>query len=175
MRLVLAFALVTVAIAGGTAGAFELTSPAFANGAGVPVRHTCDGADVSPALAWKDAPAGAKAFALVCEDPDAPAGTWTHWVAYDLPAGRRDLPEGVPHDQTLADGSRQGMNDFRKLGYGGPCPPPGPAHRYVFKLFALDAPTGLEPGATRQQLLQAIARHTVGTAELTGTYRRRGD
>lgn len=153
--------------------AFELESPAFANGAAIPVRHTCDGADASPALAWKDPPAGTTRFALVCEDPDAPAGTWTHWVAYEIPAGTRNLPEGVPPAKILPDGTRQGTNDFRKIGYGGPCPPRGPAHRYYFKLFALDAETGLDPGATRQKLLQAIAGHQLGSAELMGKYQRR--
>ncbi|HZP41203.1 MAG TPA: YbhB/YbcL family Raf kinase inhibitor-like protein [Candidatus Binatia bacterium] len=168
------FALASAVILaiGGPAMAFELTSSAFANGAPIPVRHTCDDANLSPALAWTAPPSGTKRLALVCEDPDAPAGTWAHWVVYDLPAGTRMLSEGVPPQKTLAGGGRQGTNDFKKIGWGGPCPPPGAAHRYYFKLFALDAETGLDPGATRAQVLRAIEGHTLGTAELMGTYRR---
>jgi Raf kinase inhibitor-like YbhB/YbcL family protein len=157
----------------GTSMAFELTSTAFASGATIPQKHTCDGGNVSPPLAWTDPPSGTKAFALVCEDPDAPAGTWVHWVLYDLPATARGVPEGVPPEPSLPDGSRQGRNDFKKMGYGGPCPPPGPPHRYFFRLYALDAPTGLQPGATRSELAKAIASHTRATAELMGRYGRR--
>ena len=153
--------------------AFELTSAAFASGATIPQKHTCDGGNVSPPLAWTDPPSGTKAFALVCEDPDAPAGTWVHWVLYDLPATVRGVPEGVPPEPSLPDGSRQGRNDFKKIGYGGPCPPPGPPHRYFFRLYALDAPTGLQPGVTRSELAKAIASHTRATAELMGRYGRR--
>jgi Raf kinase inhibitor-like YbhB/YbcL family protein len=157
----------------GTTMAFDLTSSAFATGATIPQKHTCDGADVSPPLAWTEPPSGTKAFALVCEDPDAPAGTWVHWVLYDLPATARSLPEGVAPEPSGPDGSRQGRNDFKKIGYGGPCPPPGPPHRYFFRLYALDAPTGLEPGATRAELAKAVAPHTRGTAELMSRYGRR--
>jgi Raf kinase inhibitor-like YbhB/YbcL family protein len=157
----------------GTSMAFELTSAAFAAGATIPQKHTCDGGDVSPPLAWNDPPSGTKAFALVCEDPDAPAGTWVHWVLYDVPATARSLPEGVAPEPSRPDGSRQGRNDFKKIGYGGPCPPPGRPHRYFFRLYALDAPTGLEPGATRAELAKAVAAHARGSAEVIGRYGRR--
>jgi Raf kinase inhibitor-like YbhB/YbcL family protein len=150
----------------------ELKSPAFENGAEIPREFTCDGEDVSPRLAWESAPAGAKTFALVVDDPDAPVGTWVHWVFYDLPATTKDLAAGVAADEKLPDGAKQGLNDFRKVGYGGPCPPPGPAHRYFFKLYALDAPTNLKPRATKQQLLDAIKGHILAEAELVGRYGR---
>src|SRR5262245_28348362 len=116
----------------------RLTSPAFTDGNPIPRQHTGDGADSSPALAWDDVPAGTGAFALVCDDPDAPRGTWVHWVLYNLPADARDLPQGVPATPTLPSGARQGKNDFGRIGYGGPAPPRGKAHRYFFRLVALD-------------------------------------
>ncbi|MBI2358273.1 MAG: YbhB/YbcL family Raf kinase inhibitor-like protein, partial [Deltaproteobacteria bacterium] len=100
-----------------------LTSPAFQEGGEIPRKHTCDGADVSPALLWKDPPSGAQSLALICDDPDAPVGTWVHWVLYDLPAETGELEEGIPALETLKNGTRQGSNDFGKVGYGGPCPP----------------------------------------------------
>lgn len=155
------------------AAAFELTSSAFDAGDAIPVAHGCDGVDRSPQLAWKDAPAGSKGFALVCDDPDAPGGDWVHWVIYDIPAATSALPEGVPPTPTLADGSRQGTNDFRRLGYGGPCPPRGASHRYVFRLYALDTVLDLAPGATKAELTRAVADHTRGRVELIGRYARR--
>lgn len=152
--------------------AMELKSSAFQSGAEIPRKYTCDGADVSPPLGWENAPAGTKAFALIADDPDAPVGTWVHWVIYDLPAETKELTEGVKPNETLPNGTKQGMNDFRKIGYGGPCPPPGPAHRYYFKLYALDAPTGLKPRATKQQLLDAMKGHILAEAELMGRYKR---
>lgn len=150
----------------------EIKTPSFQTGADIPRKYTCDGADVSPALAWEGAPAGSKTFALVADDPDAPVGTWVHWVFYDLPATTKDLTEGVAAAETLPDGAKQGLNDFRKVGYGGPCPPPGPAHRYFFKLYALDAPTNLKPRATKQQLLDAMKGHILAEAQLMGRYGR---
>lgn len=150
----------------------DLISSAFQNGADIPRKHTCDANDVSPRLGWKNAPAGAKAFALIADDPDAPGGTWVHWVIYDLPAGANELPEAVTTKETLPSGAKQGVNDFRKVGYGGPCPPPGSPHRYFFKLYALDAPTNLKPRATKQQLLAAMKGHILGEAELIGRYKR---
>lgn len=152
--------------------AFELTSSAFQPGGEIPRKHTCDGADVSPALAWSDPPAGTASFALVCDDPDAPAGTWVHWVLYEVPASSRQLPEGVPPEPILKDGSRQGTNDFRKTGYGGPCPPRGSRHRYFFRLYALDTMLGLAPGKTKAALLKAMEGHVKGEAELVGRYGR---
>ena len=153
--------------------AFELQSRAFARGAAIPVVHTCDGADRSPPLAWRDTPEAAKGFALVCDDPDAPAGAWVHWVLYDLPPTARELPEGVPTTPTVTSGGRQGTNDFRRTGYGGPCPPRGAPHRYVFRLYALDATLALAPDTTRAALVHAMQGHVLAQAELTGRYARR--
>jgi len=152
--------------------AFELASSAFAAGATIPTKHTCDGPDLSPPLSWSGAPAGTKSFALVCDDPDAPVGNWVHWVLYDLPAGTTQLPEGVAATATLPAGGRQGVNDFKRTGYGGPCPPRGKPHRYLFKLYALDAKLDLAPGATKRALLDALKGHTLGEAELMGRYQR---
>jgi len=150
----------------------ELKSSAFQNGATIPRKHTCDADDVSPALSWSNAPAAAKAFALIVDDPDAPGGTWVHWVIYDLPASSKELPEAISKTETLANGAKQGLNDFRKVGYGGPCPPPGKPHHYHFKLYALNAPTNLKPRATKQQLIDAMKGHVLSEAEIVGLYRR---
>jgi hypothetical protein len=150
---------------------FELTSSAFAPGEPIPRRYTCDGEDISPPLGWGEPPAGTQSFALMCDDPDAPAGTWVHWVLYDLPAGARGLPEAVPPDAELADGGRHGENSWGRLGYGGPCPPSG-THRYFFRLYALDTALGLGAGASKEQLLQAMEGHVLAQAELMGTYTR---
>jgi Raf kinase inhibitor-like YbhB/YbcL family protein len=152
--------------------ALKLTTTAFQPGGAIPKKFTCDGPDVSPPLAWADPPAGTQSFALIVDDPDAPVGTWVHWVLYDLPASARELPEGVPKEDELQNGGRQGRNDFRKIGYGGPCPPAGPAHRYFFKLYALDAKTNLKPGATKAELEKAMKGHISAQAELMGRYRR---
>ncbi|GAB4532305.1 MAG: YbhB/YbcL family Raf kinase inhibitor-like protein [Anaerolineae bacterium] len=157
---------------GDQAMAFELTSSAFAAGESIPVKYTCDGDDISPPLAWGDPPQGTQSFALINDDPDAPVGTWDHWILYNLPAEARSLPEGVPPDAELADGSRHGQNSWRRLGYGGPCPPSG-THRYFFKLYALDTTLDLAPGANKKRLLQAMEGHILGQAELMGVYRRK--
>lgn len=150
----------------------SLTSPAFAEGAAIPQRFTCDGEDIPPPLSWSDPPEGTRALALVMDDPDAPGGTFTHWLVYDLPASTRALPEGVPAEGELAGGGKQGENDFGRTGYGGPCPPRGEQHRYRFTLYALDAPLDLPPGADRAAVLEAIASHALARGVLTGTYRR---
>lgn len=150
----------------------ELKSSAFKNGEDIPRKYTCDGTDLSPPLRWENAPAGTKGFALIVDDPDAPVGTWVHWVIYDLPAGTADLAEGAPAAETLPGGAKQGVNDFRRVGYGGPCPPSGPAHRYFFKLYALDRETNLKPRATKQQLLDAIKGHILAETQLMGRYKR---
>lgn len=149
----------------------QLISSAFKNGEPVPTRYTCDGMDVSVPLSWTDPPVGTESFALIMDDPDAPMGTWVHWVLYNIPAGTRELPEGVKPDATLADGSRHGQNSWKRLGYGGPCPPRG-THRYFFKLYALDTVLDLAPGATKETLLKAMAGHILAQVELMGTYRR---
>ncbi len=155
-----------------TAAGLQLTSAAFQQGAAIPRKHTCDADDVSPQLRWTNPPSGTKAFALIADDPDAPGGTWVHWLIYDLPGEAKDLPEGTAKTEILSNGAKHGVNDFRKVGYGGPCPPPGAAHRYYFKLYALDAPTNLKPRATKQQLLDAMKGHVLGEGELMGRYKR---
>lgn len=150
----------------------ELESPVFREGDTIPTRHTCDGEDLSPPLRWSGVPDGTRSLALVVDDPDAPAGTWVHWVLYGIPAALGELPEGVPPGETAPEGVRQGRNDFRRLGWGGPCPPPNGAHRYRFELLALDAEPELDPGATKKQLLEAVEGHVLARALLTGTYRR---
>ncbi len=152
--------------------AFELQSSAFKAGDSIPQKHTCDGGDRSPALSWSAPPAGTKSFVLVCDDPDAPAGTWVHWLLYGVPDTATSLPEGVLPTLALDDGSRQGMNDFQKPGYGGPCPPRGPAHRYYFRLHALDIVLTSPPGASKASLTRAMAGHVLGKAELMGRYAR---
>jgi len=135
-------------------------------------KYTCDGMDVSIPLNWSDPPEGTKSFALIADDPDAPSGNWVHWVVYDLPADARGLAEGVPAEKTLDDGVRQGVNDFRRVGYGGPCPPSGPAHRYVFTLYALNRKLGLHGGLTKHEVLRAIRGHVLAQSQLVGIYKR---
>jgi Raf kinase inhibitor-like YbhB/YbcL family protein len=157
----------------GTAMALDLQSLAFSPGGEIPVKYTCDGPDISPPLRWTDPPAGTKGFALVSDDPDAPGGTWVHWVLYEIPPTVRELPEAVPARDTVAGIGRQGANDFKRVGYAGPCPPGGPAHRYFFKLYALDAQTTLPPRKAKADLLKAIEGHVLGRAEYMGRYQRR--
>ena len=152
--------------------AFELKSAAFAAGSNIPKKFTCDGPDVSPALSWNEPPPGTESLALIMDDPDAPVGTWVHWVLYDLPASERELAEDMPKEGQLKSGARQGRNDFRHIGYGGPCPPPGKPHRYFFKLYALDAKANLKPGVTKQELERALEGHILAQAELMGRYGR---
>jgi Raf kinase inhibitor-like YbhB/YbcL family protein len=157
-------------------GAFALSSTAFAANTPIPKKHTCDGADLSPPLAWTDAPAGTRAFALINHDPDAKrAGGWAHWVLYDLPGTATALPENVPKTDAppVLGGGRQGKNDFGKTGFNGSCPPPGGPHHYHFTLYALDAPLGLPAGRTRADVEAAMRGHILGTAELVGLYERR--
>jgi Raf kinase inhibitor-like YbhB/YbcL family protein len=155
-----------------TTSRLQLTSAAFQHGGEIPRKYTCDGSDVSPQLRWANAASGTKAFGLIVDDPDAPGGTWVHWVIYDLPGDTKELAEGIAKTETLPNGAKNGINDFRKIGYGGPCPPAGPAHRYYFKLYALDAPTNLKPRATKQQLLDAMKGHVLDEGELMGRYKR---
>ncbi|VBB42959.1 conserved exported hypothetical protein [uncultured Desulfatiglans sp.] len=152
--------------------AMELKSIAFEEGKPIPVQYTCDGPDVSPPLTWSGVPAGTKSLALICDDPDAPMGTWVHWVYYDIPAEAGGLPEAVRPDEKPSPGGTHGKNDFRKLGYGGPCPPGG-THRYFFKLYALDTILGLGASATKKELLAAMEGHILEQAQLMGTYKRR--
>lgn len=149
-----------------------ITSTAFSPGELIPPEFTCDGNDVSPPLAWSDVPPGAISLALISDDPDAPGGRWVHWVAWNLPVSPGRLDRGQPGKGELADGTRQGTNDFHRPGYGGPCPPSG-THRYYFRLFALDTRLDLAAGATRAELEGAMKGHILATAELMGKYRRK--
>ena len=152
----------------------QITSTAFADGQPIPTKYTCDGNDVSPPLQWTNVPANTKSFALIADDPDAPMGTWVHWVASDLPSGTNTLPEGVEKSQYFISGkAMQGLNDFRRLGYGGPCPPPGKPHRYFFKIYALDTVLNLKPGLTKKELLKVTNGHVLAEGQLMGTYQRR--
>lgn len=150
----------------------KLTSTAFSEGEMIPRKYTCDGPDVSPPLAWEDVPEKTQSLALIFDDPDAPIGTWVHWVIYNLPADARQLAEDTPKTKILPDGAMQGTNDFRRIGYGGPCPPGG-THRYFFKLYALKAITDLPPGATKAELLKAIKEHVLTECQLMGKYSRK--
>ena len=149
-----------------------IRSSAFSEGGTIPKKFTCDGSDASPELTWSNAPAGAQSFALIADDPDAPAGTWTHWIAWNIPPSVAKLPEGVPKTEMLADGTRQGRNDFKRIGYGGPCPPPGKPHRYFFRLYALGAKLDLNAGASRSELERAMKGHVLGQAEAMGRFGR---
>jgi len=155
---------------------FALTSPAFQHESGIPKKFTCDDADLSPALQWQGAPAGTKSFALIMDDPDAPPGTWVHWIVYDLPATVTALAEGVAKTPDGPSGSKQGLvwgvDTFSRVGYFGPCPPPGKPHRYYFKLYALDTSLGLPPKATKPQVEDKMKGHILGQATLMGTYGR---
>ena len=149
---------------------FRLTTTAFQVGGVIPKKFTCDGPDLSPTLTWTDPPAETQGFALIMDDPDAPAGTWVHWLLYDLPSGTRGLPEGIAKDRRLPDGSHQGRNDFGKIGYNGPCPPRGAVHRYYFRLYALNRRTDLGPGASRSELEHAMKDHILAQTELVGRF-----
>ena len=151
--------------------AFKLASTVFVHEASIPSKYTCDGEDVSPPLEWSDPPADAQTFAIIMDDPDAPVGTWVHWVLYDLPAEARVLPEAISSDAELPNGSRHGENSWRRTDYGGPCPPSG-VHRYFFKLYVLDKALDLDAGATKEELLQAMEGHVLAQTELMGTYTR---
>ena len=157
---------------GGHTMTLSVSSPSFSSGGGIPKKHTCDAADISPQLAWSGAPAGVRSFALIADDPDAPVGTWVHWVYYDLPASATGLPENVSKVDEPPTGGRQGRNDFRRIGYGGPCPPPGKPHRYFFKLYALDCALDLKSGATKKEVEQAMKGHILAQTELMGRYGR---
>jgi Raf kinase inhibitor-like YbhB/YbcL family protein len=151
---------------------FSVRSPMFEDGEVIPVEFTCDGDNLSPALTWEDAPQGTRSFALIVHDPDAPAGDWVHWLIYDIPGNRDDLPSGVRERDIVAGVGIQGRNDFRRTGWGGPCPPQGPPHRYLFHLMALDTTLDLDPGIDREALLAAVRGHVLGEAELMGRYQR---
>ncbi len=146
-----------------------ITSPAFEEGNPIPAKYSCKGEDISPELKWSGAPDGTETFALICDDPDAPVGTWIHWVYFNIPAGRSGLPEAVPGGKEPEIGGIQGKNSWKRNDYGGPCPPGG-THRYFFKLYALDTALDLKPSANKKKLLAAIEGHILGEAQLMGTF-----
>jgi Raf kinase inhibitor-like YbhB/YbcL family protein len=183
LALVLAVVLATGAIGcGGEDGAtpgpsptpvaaeIEVSSSAFEDGEAIPVVYSCDGSDISVPLSWGDPPAGTGAFALIVDDPDAPGGTFTHWVLFNVPPGARQLEEGIPGQGQLASGALQGKNGFGEVGYGGPCPPAGAPHHYRFTLYALDGPLDLDAGASKARVLDAMQGHVLAEGRLTGTY-----
>lgn len=150
----------------------EITSSAFRDGEMIPSKYTCDGPDVSPPLEVKNIPPQAKSLAIISDDPDAPRGTWVHWVLYDWPVEQPSIPEDVPKVGELANGARQGLTDFLRKGYGGPCPPSG-THRYYFKVYALDVKLGKPAGLTKAQLQEAIKGHVLAEGVLMGRYARK--
>ena len=150
----------------------KLSSTAFKEGDIIPIKYSCDGKDISPPLAWNDPPVGTRVFALIMDDPDAPRGVFTHWVLFNLPGNIRQLEEGIPAQKQLHNGASQGKNDFGKIGYGGPCPHHGPAHRYFFSLCALDKELDINPGASKKEVLDAMKGHILVEVQLTGTYER---
>ena len=149
----------------------KITSSSFEEGGFIPKKYTCDSTNVSPPLEWSGIPGSIKELALICDDPDAPMGTWVHWVLYDLPFNINKLPENAPTDKVLENGTTQGTNDFHKIGYGGPCPP-GETHRYFFKIYALDTELNLEPGKTKTELIKSIEGHILAEGQLMGKYKR---
>lgn len=178
--LLISFSLISFSISKGIAGSetkpvgkieIKLTSIAFKNGGMIPAKYTCDGNNGSPPLSWTSVPNGTKSIAIICDDPDAPMGTWVHWVIYDLPVSIKELPENISSQEKLKNGAKHGINDFRKFGYGAPCPPGG-THRYYFKIYALDNETGLKPGATKEQLLKTMKGHVLAEGQLIGKYTR---
>ncbi len=168
---VVGFFILALPVEGGDM-ALTLTSSVFDEGQMIPKKYTCQGPDVSPEISWTGAPDGTGSFAIIMDDPDAPVGTWVHWVIFNIPSSATSLQEGVPTDKELKSGARQGKNDFRKIGYGGPCPPPGGPHRYFFKLYALDSKVDLGAGASKADLEKAMEGHILGQATLMGKFSR---
>lgn len=160
-----------VPVFGREGGAMTLQTSAFSHGEAIPRVYSCDGENVSPPLRWSDAPDGTKSFALIMDDPDAPGGTFVHWVYYDIPAAIQEVPKGVDNKAKPSAGGTQGKNSFGKVGYGGPCPPGG-EHRYFFKLYALDSQLNLEPGISKSELLKAMEGHILEETQIMGTYAR---
>ncbi len=150
---------------------FKITSQAFEDGGIIPKKYTCDAEDISPPLKWESVPEGTESLAIVCDDPDAPMGTWVHWVLFNITPDTKELPEKVSTTETIDNGAKQGTNDFGNIGYGGPCPPGG-THRYFFKLYALDTMLNIEAGIKKADLLKAIEGHLIFETQLMGKYKR---
>jgi len=157
---------------GGPAMSFALRTTAFANGGDIPAKYTCSGADVSPQLTWTEPPARTQSLALIVDDPDAPRGTFTHWILYNLNPQTKELPENFPKAGPAPRGAARGRNGFGATGYRGPCPPPGKPHRYFFKLYALDTKLNLKPDATQDELESAMKGHVLAQAEWMGKFKR---
>jgi Raf kinase inhibitor-like YbhB/YbcL family protein len=174
-RLLLVFCWLVLGARGALGQPVKLavTSSAFASGQPIPVKYTCQGDDVSPPLNWDGAPAKTRSFALICDDPDAPGGTWVHWVFYNQPPGAPSLRENTAKSEVLPNGAAQGRNSFQNFGYGGPCPPGGKAHRYFFKVYALDVVLALKGRPDKEKLLAAMSGHILAQGQLMGTYQRR--
>jgi Raf kinase inhibitor-like YbhB/YbcL family protein len=149
----------------------DIRSDVFKSGETIPTRYTCDGEDISPQISWSKTPEGTKELVLICDDPDAPMGTWVHWVAYGIPPETTSLSDNVPKKDTTM-GFKQGKSSFGRIGYGGPCPPRGSIHRYFFKVYAIDLLTNLKPGATKEVVMKAIQGHILAQGELIGRYGR---
>jgi Raf kinase inhibitor-like YbhB/YbcL family protein len=156
----------------GTGVELTIESSAFEMDGTIPKRYTCDGEDISPPLSWSELPAGTQSLVIVCDDPDAPIGTWDHWVLFNIPAAVRSLPEGIAADEVIEGVGTHGTNSWRRLGYGGPCPPEGPAHRYYFTLYALDTMLDLDPGAAKQDVETATTGHVLAQGQLMARYGR---
>ena len=150
----------------------KVSSQSFTNGDTIPKEFTADGIDVSPPLKWSKAPEGTRSLALTCEDPDAPRGTWFHWIIFNMPSDKTSLEKDIKKNPKLTEGTVQGTNDFRKIGYNGPSPPKGPKHHYNFKVFALKKKLDLKPGCSKLQFYKAIQGNVLGKGVLTGTYQR---
>ncbi len=158
----------------GYAMKLDIKSTAFGEGNSIPKQYTCDGSDISPQLSWSQPPEGTGSMVLICDDPDAPMGTWVHWVLYGLSPDTLEISENIPDDKEVLGGAKHGVNDFHKYGYGGPCPPGG-THRYFFKLYAVDTEVvDLDPGATKDEVLVAIKGHVLAEGQLMGRYSRQG-
>ena len=151
---------------------FEIKSSAFENGGLIPAEYTCDGSNLSPHITWKEAPDGTKSLALICDDTDAPVGAWVHWLLYNIPPEKSALPEGMSKSTNLPDGMMQGTNDFRRWGYGGPCPPSGSSHHYYFKLYALDNRLNIGAGVQKKDVERAMKGHVIEETVLVGKYGR---
>jgi len=172
LTVTLIFLAASVSVATDSPGKLELTTMAFRPGRTIPTQFTCSGVNISPSLSWNHPPPRTQSFVLIVDDPDAPAGTWVHWVMYNLPASARKLPEHVPPGTAVAGGGKQGVNDFPTNGYGGPCPPPGKPHRYFFRLYALDTVLNLRAPVHRRDVDSAMKGHVLAQAELMGTFGR---
>ena len=156
-----------------SAFALDIKSPVLANKGYIPDGYTCDGKNISPEISWSGAPQKTASFALICDDPDAPFGTWTHWVVYNIPADVSKLDENLPKEGELKGGVSQGVNDFGEIGFGGPCPPAGKAHRYFFRLYALDMMLKLDKGAAKKNVEKAMVGHILAEASIYGLYQRK--